>query len=159
MLHLIQNSNTFDTRMTEKNQENNQKEKFSKVVPIWKFILLSVITFKIYEIGWFSKNIEFATGKKDLKIFSFWYIFLGINALILYIFLKLPDPYSLLALLSCITTVPLVHAMNRYWKKEEQNLPLKKLSFGQILLIILGIIILILLITVEEPLICLLKDC
>ncbi|MDP2396488.1 MAG: DUF4234 domain-containing protein [bacterium] len=54
--------------MTQETPQNIQKENYSKVIPIWKFILLSVITFGIYELVWFYRNWKFLKSEQNLKI-------------------------------------------------------------------------------------------
>lgn len=160
--------------MEQENQQNNPKEKFSKVIPTWKFILLSIITFGIYELVWFYKNWKLLKEEKGLKISPFWRAFfaplfagsiaghlqkylkeknspcdysatlIGISYFILKILCKLPDPYWLVSFFTFIPMLPLVNSMNSYWEKEEQNLLPKKFTWWQIILIILGIILLIL---------------
>ncbi len=61
--------------MTKKNQQNNRKKKFSRVIPTWKFILLSISTFRIYELVWFYRNWKFLKAEKNLKISPFWRAF------------------------------------------------------------------------------------
>jgi hypothetical protein len=162
--------------MTQENQQNNQKEKISRVIPTWKFILLSVITFGIYELVWFYRNWKLLKQEKDLKISPFWRAWfapfwagsiaghlqkylkeknipcdysstlIGISYFIIFILWRLPDPYWLVSFFTFIPMLPLVNSMNEYWQKEEQNLPPKKFTWWQIILLILGIILLILII-------------
>ncbi len=164
--------------MDQANQQNNQKEKFSKVLPVWKFILLSVITFGLYELFWFYKYWKLLKEEKTLKISPFWRAFfaplfagsiaghlkkyltdkgvakeilascdstlIGITYFVIFILWKLPDPYWLISFFTFASMLPLVKATNAYWQKEEQNLPSKKFTWWQIILIVLGIILLIL---------------
>lgn len=58
--------------MEKENQQNNKKEKFSRVLPVWKFVLLSVITFGIYELIWFYRYWKLLKEEKSLKISPFW---------------------------------------------------------------------------------------
>ena len=162
--------------MQQENQQNNQKEKFSRIVPTWKFILLSVITFGIYELVWFYKNWKLLKKEKGLKISPFWralfsplfagsiaghlqkYLkeknnscnysptLIGISYFVITILWRLPDPYWLLSFFTFIPILPLVNSMNTHWQKEEKNLPVKKFTWWQILLVILGFIWLTLLI-------------
>lgn len=57
--------------MTQENPQDSKKDNFSKVIPIWKFILLSVITFGIYELVWFYRNWKFLKNEQNLKITPF----------------------------------------------------------------------------------------
>lgn len=162
--------------MTQENQQNNQKEKFSRVIPTWKFILLSVITLGIYELVWFYRNWKLLKTEKDLKISPFWRAFfapvwagsiaghiqkylkeksnpsnysptlIGITYFLIFILHKLPDPYWIVSYFTFLPILPLLNNMNNYWQKEEQNLPTKKFTWWQIILVILGIILFILII-------------
>lgn len=158
--------------MTKETQQNNQTEKFSPEVPVGRFILLSLITFGIYELVWFYRNWKLLQKEENLKISPFWRVFfaslfagsiaghlqkflnkkhietdysatgIGIFYFILAILWRFPDPYSLISSFTFIPMLPLVKAMNRYWQKELQNAQPKKFTWWQIILIILGIILL-----------------
>jgi len=160
--------------MLQENQQNIQIEKFSRIIPIWKFILLSVITFGIYEVIWFYRNWKLLKNETGLKITPLlralfapifagslaWYLekylkekdilckfsptFIGIYYFIIVILWKLPDPYSLLSLFTFMPLLPLVNSLNKYWQKEEQNLAPKKFTWWQIILIILGVFLVLL---------------
>ena len=149
-------------------------EQFSKIVPIWKFIFLSVITAGIYESYWFYKTWEFLREKDKLDISPFWRavfspIFavsnaehvlklanrenypekysptiIGISFFILNALWRLPDPYWLISYFTFLPMIPIVKAMNFYWQKENPYSPLKNFSWWQIILIIFGGILLIL---------------
>lgn len=155
--------------MTQKTNEN-----YSKIIPIWRFILLSIITFGIYELVWFYKNWKFLKVEQNLKItpilrtifsiifaWSFaWYLktflkeknisakfsptLIGIYYFIIAILWKLPDPYSLITIFSFMPLLPLVNSMNKFWQSQEQNLAQKKFTWWQIILIIIWIIIILL---------------
>ena len=162
--------------MIQETPQINKKENFSKVISIWKFILLSLITFGIYELVWFYRNWKFLKKEQNLKITPFlrtifstifaWsfasYLkkflkenniicnyspfFIWISYFIICILWKLPDPYSLLWYLTFVPLIPLVKSMNKYWLSKEQNLSLKKFSWWQIILIIIGVILFLLII-------------
>ena len=149
-------------------------EQFSKILPIWKFILLSMVTFGLYELYWFYKTWKFLKERNNLNISPFWRsvfspLFAGSNAehvlklakeknyqnqysptiiglsyIILDVSLRLPDPYWLISYFTFLPMIPIVEAMNFYWLKENPNLPLKNFSWWQIILIIFGGIWLIL---------------
>lgn len=154
--------------------EQKKQKQFSKVVPTGKFILLSVITFGIYELVWFYRNWNLLKEDKGLKISPFWRAFfapffagsiaghlqkylkekdspcdyspgmIGLSYFIIFILWRLPDPYWLISFFTFIPMLPLVNAMNSYWQKEEKNLALKNFNWWQIILIVLAIIWLIL---------------
>ena len=149
-------------------------EQFSKILPIWKFILLSVITAGIYELYWFYKTWKFLKEKNKLDISPFWRAFfsplfagsnaehvlklakeknyqkqysptiIGLSYIILDVVWRLPDPYWLISYFTFLPMIPIVEAMNFYWLNEKPNLPLKNFSWWQIILIIFGGIWLIL---------------
>ncbi|ADE35989.1 DUF4234 domain-containing protein [Methanohalophilus mahii] len=58
------------------NDSNNNLNSTS--IPLWKFILLSLITFGIYEIYWMYKQWKFLKLKDDLNISPFWRSILAI---------------------------------------------------------------------------------
>lgn len=152
----------------------NSLEQFSRIIPIWKFILLCVITFGLYELFWFYKTWKFLKEKNNLDISPFWRTvfsglyagsnakhvlnlakginyqkeysptLIGISYIILNVLWRLPDPYWLLSIFSFLPMIPIVKAMNFYWQNKNPNLPLKKFPMWQVILIILGIIFLIL---------------
>lgn len=149
-------------------------EQFSRILPIWKFILLSVITFGIYELYWFYKTWKFLKERNNLDISPFWRavfspLFAGSNAehvlklaneknytekysptvigisyFVLSALSRLPVPYLLISYLTFLPMIPIVKAMNFYWQKEKPDLPLKNFSYWQIILIIFGVILFIL---------------
>ena len=120
--------------MAKKSQE------YSNVIPVWKFILLTVVTFGIYEIYWFYKNWNFFKEKDKLDIspfwravFSFFFIYslfgrvlkltkkegykesfsagwLAVFWLIISLLGILPDPYWLISGLSFMPLIPPLQA-------------------------------------------------
>lgn len=59
----------------ENNNLKNEKM-FSGIVPLWKFILLSLITFWIYDLVWFYRWWKILQKEdKELKIRIFWRLF------------------------------------------------------------------------------------
>lgn len=160
--------------MTNVNLQDSKNKTFSKVIPIWKFVLISIITFGIYELVWFYRNWKFLKREQNLKITPFlrtifstifaWSfasylkkflkekniicnfspVLIWISYFIIIIIWKLPDPYGLLSSLSFIPLIPLVNSMNKYWKNQEQNLESKKFTWWQIIFIIIGIILFLL---------------
>jgi hypothetical protein len=160
------------------NNTNNNVWNFSNIIPVWKFIFLSIITWWIYEIYWFYKYWKFLKDKESIKvnpilrsIFSvvFFYsfiehirkflnksniqihdvsIWLAFLYYVFYIFIFKDDPYWLISFLSFIPILPLVRAINSYWEKEEANLPLKKFNWWQIILIIIWCLYLFIVITI-----------
>lgn len=141
---------------------------FSREVPVWKFIMLSIITFGIYELFWFYGNWKFIKQERGLKVSPFWRswfsplfagslaghlldylgekkspndfspVSIGIFYFILSVLWKLPDPYWLISVFTFVPLLPLLTAMNSYWQKEDEGLLLKKFSWWQIILVVLG---------------------
>lgn len=125
------------------------KEIKSKVLPVWKFILLYLSTFTFYQYYWIYKSWKYLKKEEKLKIspflrtvlYLFFYyslasrykVFLhskGIKsnyspallsvALILFILSwRLKDPYWIIATFSFFSYLPLLNAMNSYREKEE----------------------------------------
>ena len=159
--------------MEQDNQQNNGKEKFSKVLPTWQFILLTFVTFGIYELVWFYRNWKLLKEVGSLKISPFWRAFfapfyagsiagqlqkflkeknspcdysptiIGISYFIIMILWRLPDPFWLVSFLSFVPMLPLVNSMNTYWQKEEQGLPVEKFTWWQMILVVLGALLVI----------------
>ena len=149
-------------------------EQFSKIIPIWKFILLSVITFGIYELIWFYRNWKFLKEKNKMNISPFLRaVFaplfaasiakhilellkeknyqpqyssttIGISYFVISALWRLPDPYWLISFFTFLPMIPIVKAMNIYWQKENPDLPLKNFLWWQIILVIFGVILFIL---------------
>ncbi len=160
--------------MEQANQQNNEKAKFSQVLPIWKFILLTFATLWIYEMVWFYRNWKLLKEEQGLKISPFWravfaplfaesiayhlrkYLkekdspcdfsptIIGVSYFVIAILTTLPNPYWLIAFFSFVPMLPLVNSMNTYWQKEEQGLPVRKFTWWQIILVAIGIILIIL---------------
>lgn len=152
-------------------QTNNEnKQEFSKILPPWKFILLSISTFGIYELVWLYKYWKILKKAKWLNISPFWRTFfstffvwsfarhlqiylrekdipcnysptlIGGSYFILILLCKLPDPYWMIAFLTFIPMLPLLNGINQFWKKQEQDLPPRKFAWWQIILIIIGLL-------------------
>lgn len=145
-----------------------QKIEYSHVQPFWRFVLLSLVTFGIYQIFWFYRHWKFLKVEYNLIISPFWRavfcplfagnlagslkkylkekdcpsdfspLAIGVSFFFLSLSHKLPDPYWLISNLTFAPILPLVDSMNNFWKTEEQELPLKKFRWWQILLIIFG---------------------
>ena len=61
--------------MEKELEKHNKKQRFSRVLPIWKFILLSLITTGIYEFIWFYRHWKLLKEEKGLDIYPFWRVF------------------------------------------------------------------------------------
>lgn len=180
----------------EKNNKNSRKEEklkrkkqeikkditnnnwYSRIIPVWKFILLSIATLWFYELYWFYKNWNYIKDDKEVDISPFWrawfaalfltnfiwYLkkyfdeenisfkyypwFLWLPYFFLIISHKLPDPFRLISFLSFIPLMPVLNSLNKYWAKTEKNLPEKKFKWWQILLLIIWIIYLFLIVVI-----------
>jgi len=150
--------------------------KRSRILPIWKFALLSIITFGIYQLIWFYFNWKFLKEEDNLKISPFWRawfsmfwagsfadhlqkhlnkngiagayspILIGITYFVMSILWKLPDPYWLVSYLSFIPMLPLLNSLNIYWQNKEHNLPPSKFVWWQTIFVIVGILYFVLVI-------------
>lgn len=148
-------------------------EQYSRMIAVWKFILLSVVTFGLYELYWFYKTWKFLKERNNLNISPFWRtvfsgLYAGSNAKhvlnisktvnyqgnysptiigLTYFGLNLTnslsEPYFLLAFLGFIPLIPIVRAMNYYWQQENPNLLQKGFTAWQIILIMLGAVLVI----------------
>ncbi len=151
----------------------NSLEQYSRAIAIWKFILLSVVTFGLYELYWFYKTWKFLKERNNLNISPFWRtvfsplyagsnaehvlnlsktvnyqgsyspIIIGLTYFGINLTNYLSKPYMLIAILAFIPVIPIVRAMNYYWQQENPNLPQKDFTAWQIILIILGAVLVI----------------
>jgi hypothetical protein len=150
----------------------SKKEYSSKISPS-RFVLLCLVTFTIYELYWFYKQWKLIKEKQKLSpfwraFFSIFYVdslfkrlnklaqgkgykrnlhtgwLAGIWIIGSYVMWRLPDPYWLVSYLTFLPILPVVTAMNHYYEKTEGKLPMKKLSWWQMILIIIGLLILLL---------------
>ncbi len=66
----------YQVEKEELQNENNDKIDdvitFSRIIPTRRFILLSVVTFWIYNIFWFYRNRKFLKKQMNLKVSPFW---------------------------------------------------------------------------------------
>jgi len=161
----------MDSLVTKKAEK---KVQFSRVMPLGKFIIMCLATFGIYELVWFYKNWTLLKEEKGLKISPFWravfapiwiFVLTGklqmylkeknspsnfspITIAVLYFVLsaswKMPNPYSVISYLSFVPVLTLVSAMNIYWQPIDQGLPTKKLTWWQLILVIMGLILFVL---------------
>ncbi len=150
--------------------EINISNGISRILPVWKFILLSLSTLGIYELIWFYSYWKFLKEKEELEISPFWrawfspfwagsfsnhlqkYLLkneidctysptlIGISYLILSFLWKLPNPFWLVAYLSFIPMLPLLNATNDYWKKTEKNCIPNRFIWWQLALMSLSLI-------------------
>lgn len=151
----------------------SSKRKYSKVIPVRKFILLSISTLNVYQFFWFYKNWKFLKGEKKLDVSPFWrslfghffiwsladhiQIYLKEKNIISYYspiaiwllffamsyFAKLPTPYYILFFFSFIPLLPLVKSMNRYWEKDESSPLPNNNSLWEILIMVVGMVVLV----------------
>jgi len=81
-MDFLQNSTTpkeiFIIQKKEINAPNVVEEKYSNVIPLWKFSLLSLATLGIYEFVWFYKTWKFFQKKDGLKIRPLWRAIFGL---------------------------------------------------------------------------------
>ena len=110
------------------------------VVPVWRFVLMSVLTFGVYEVYWFWKNwacVKRADGSDIWPVpraifagFTYFALLtdlntqlaargvqrelsagLGVGFLLASMLYRLPEPYSLLTLTSVVFLIPAAKAM------------------------------------------------
>ncbi|HII01330.1 TPA: hypothetical protein HA351_06645 [Methanosarcinaceae archaeon] len=148
--------------------ENPQK--YSNVLPIWKFALFSVASLGIYELYWNYKSWTFFKKRDDLEISPFWRTFFmplfmmslftrysdmlkaeGYSADYPTLFLvffwvgmnlisRYEDPIWLVSYLSFLAFIPVLNAVNAYWRGKAPGLPEKPLTLGQTVLLIAGVV-------------------
>jgi hypothetical protein len=115
---------------------------FFAVSPL-KLVVMATVTFGIYELYWFYKNWKLIKQRTESDIMPFWRAFFGViwcyscfrevrdvaasrgisfpaspgllaaGWIILTITWRLPDPYSLVCVLSSLMLVPVQNAINR----------------------------------------------
>lgn len=115
--------------------------------PLWRFVILCILTFSLYELYWFYRNWQYLKEKKKINIHPFWrtlfavifsYSFfknvfeiskkmglkgfhhptiLAISYFLIEILYRLPDPYWLISLLSFLPLIPAVNALNYIGEK------------------------------------------
>lgn len=144
---------------------------YSKTQPFWHFVILSLATANIYQLYWFYKNWTFFKKKENSSLrpswralFAIFYIWglgkrmnsllkkenigykvptivVGTGWILISSCSNLPDPWWLLYSLAFVPLLPMVHAMNLYWAKQEKHvLPVKPFEVWQKILIGLGLI-------------------
>jgi len=148
---------------------DKEYQKFSNVIPKWKFIFLIIITFGFYEIIWFYRTWKFFKEKDKLNISPFWRAIFSIffiyslfkrilalakkegykktysagNLTVVFILIAfsgyLTEPLHLISYLSFLPLIPSLLAMNFYWNKKNPKLPAKTFYLWQIILIIIWI--------------------
>lgn len=126
-------------------------KKYSNILPPWKFILLSIGTFGLYELFWFYKVWHHFKLTDKLRIrpslralfapFFIWSLAHRINQLLkkehitfssnpfwlglVYIFFcitaLLPDPFWIVSFLAFWPLLPLLKGLNLYWEKQEKG--------------------------------------
>ena len=141
------------------NQENQQTttqqvvvQQYSKSQPVWRFVLLCIMSIGIYQIYWFYKSWKFIKERRKSNISPLWRTFVmpfytyslfkNIFALaedkgykkqhspgfltfvfiVLTIILILPIPYSLISLFSFVPLITVVKAFNYFWQQEKPDL-------------------------------------
>ena len=148
---------------------DKENQKFSNVLPVWKFIFLVIITFGLYEVVWFYRTWKFFMEKDKLNISPFWRAIFAIffiyslfkrilalakkegykesyspsNLTVVFILFAfsgyLPEPLNLISYLGFLPLIPALLTMNFYWKKKNPKLPAKTFYLWQIILIIMWI--------------------
>jgi hypothetical protein len=151
--------------------ENATPQKFSKIIPPWKFALLSICTFGIYELLFFCRTWGIIKEQREIKvsplaraifgalfIWSFTSqvkklakendikinhstVFIATLYFILFACYKLPDPFWLISTFTFLPIMIPLQIMNAYYKKTENDLEQKKFSILQIILIAIGCIL------------------
>lgn len=134
--------------MEEKESQSREKIK-SKVLPVWKFILLYLSTFTFYQYYWTYKSWKYLKKEENIKIspflrtvlYLFFYyslagrykvylhskgirsnyspVLLSVTLILFILSWRLKDPYWIIATFSFFSYLPLLNAMNSYREKEE----------------------------------------
>lgn len=128
-----------------------KEKRFSNYIPIWKFVLFSLISFGIYELYWTYKNWKLIKEKLLINIspiaraiFGYFYIYsfskyiLGLakekgykesyssgwvafGFIALSLLWRLPDPYWLVSIFSFVPLIFIVKALNFYCSIEQPD--------------------------------------
>lgn len=132
------------------------EENYSNVQPVWKFMLLCLISFGIYEIYWSYKNWSMIKERDNLKIFplarSLFFVFfayslfkrlihmakekgykavippsiLAIAYIATSLLYRLPSPYLYISAFAFIPLIPVTQAVNYYWEREQPGRAVRK---------------------------------
>jgi hypothetical protein len=143
-------------------------QRFSKVTPIWKFVLLSICTFGVYHVFYFYKTWKTIKDQKELNIsplaraifggLFIWYFTWHVksfaeennikinysnvfNATVYFLLIgsyRLPDPFWIICAFAFYPLLGAVSAMNSYYEKNEDGLKQKKFSILEKILIFIG---------------------
>ncbi|MDO8728010.1 MAG: hypothetical protein Q7J35_18310 [Candidatus Methanoperedens sp.] len=128
------------------------KQGFSNAQPVWQFVILSILSFGLYEIYWFYKNWKSIKEHEKLDISPFWRAFFTVifayslfekvrvlakekgstenfsSALLTVIFValtllsRLPEPYMWISIFSVGPLIFVQKALNYYWQQEQTHL-------------------------------------
>lgn len=140
------------TSQEENTYENAKVElSYSKIQPVWHFIILSVFSFGWYQLYWIYKNWHFIKDRLNIKIspakrtfFSLFFLYslfkkifvmarekgyskkypialFYIAAIFLAYASFLPMPYNLLSYLDLLVYIPFVKMLNYIYKQEEPD--------------------------------------
>ena len=146
-----------------------------KVIPLWKFIFLSIITFRLYELYWFYKQWQFFQEKEKSPIYPFWRavfslffvysLFKRIGEstkkggykesfspgwsaffwILLSLFWQASDSYWLISLFSSLTMLGPLRAMNYHWGKKQSSVSVNSFTGWEIVVVLCGFLIWVLL--------------
>jgi hypothetical protein len=144
---------------SKKKQIDSDVPPYPYVISISKLVILSILTFGLYEIYWFYKHFKSFKSESDWNItpwvraifavFNSMVLFrhvsdlakkydknkgIQVTALALAFFIlnllwRLPDPYWLLSLLTFLPLIPVQNTINFYWR-EKYGEGLKESSFS-----------------------------
>jgi hypothetical protein len=149
------------------------KTEYPQVVPVWKFVLLSLVTFGVYQAVWMYRGWKFlrlqypenphlkkispflravfgglffgslaSHMKKSLKekelLCDYSPLVLGLSYFFLSVLWRLPGPLAFIGFLNIVPILPVLIGMNTYLRKEVPELPEKKFTWWQIVLVLFG---------------------
>ena len=153
--------------MRESNKPMGQQ--FSNVMPVWKFCLLYIITFGIYQLPWCHKQWKFLKDRENLNI-NPWgracFFLFTIHSLAKKVFVladrqgyrKKPSAFLVtliywicfvlgvfqlpfIWIFSLIPFLTILKAANYYWEQEQPNLPVRdSFTGGEVAWIVCGAI-------------------
>lgn len=150
------------------------EQNYSRVIPVWKFALFSIVSLGLYQMYWNYKSWKFFKEKDNLDVSPFWRTFLmplfmsslfdrfsdmlkkeghHVNyptaiLIIFWIWINTTtiwkEPIWLLAHLSFLSFIPVLNSLNVYWKEKSPELPEKPLTIKEIIFLTAGILVFVL---------------
>lgn len=142
---------------------------YPRIIPLWKFVVLCLGTFGLYQLFWMYQTWDWIKNEDDLRVsplvrtlLAIFYVeslvrYLGkhlakeganyhlspnIIGLMYALFIfsqKLPDPFWLICILSFLPLLPIVQSLNQYWSLSDESVQAYKLNYWKVSLLSVGL--------------------